>query len=270
MFGEEYRLLSQEGHLTKSSLLSGLDAIKKANIDDRGLFYSGMFQLSIGIERLLKIVILLDHKLQNNYSNLTNKQLRDYGHNIESLFTICSKIELKVNGRELGLNDKQKKILGVLSSFSKGSRYYNLDELTESHRNSDPLKDWSKVISDHISILKPSVREKLEQEALFYCDSNRLGGHYYPELNINGQPMTMLEYHYFFHATSKASYYIIWSIISMLEPFYHLLEKLTSKIHYIENEQGLKESIPFMYEFFPFFLSFKHQVLRKKQWSWDK
>jgi len=270
MFGEEYRLLSQEGHLTKSALLSGLDAIKKANIDDRGLFYSGMFQLSIGIERLLKIVILLDHKIKNNNSNLTNKELRDYGHNIESLFTVCSKIALKVNGKELGLDEKQQKILQVLSSFSKGARYYNLDELTEYHKNSDPLKDWSKVIDEHIWTLKPSIRKKLEQEALFYCDNNRLGGSYYSERNINGQPMTMLEYHYFLHATSKASYHIIWSIISMLSPFYHLLQELTYEIHNIESEQGIKESIPFMYEFFPFLLSFKHQVLRKKQWSWDK
>lgn len=56
-----------------SSLLGGLTSLRNANIDEvyRGLFYSGLFELTTGFERLMKIVLILDHQLKNNLKNPT-------------------------------------------------------------------------------------------------------------------------------------------------------------------------------------------------------
>lgn len=270
MFSEQYHLLSQEAHLTKSSLLSGLDSLKKANLDDRGLFYSGLFQLSIGLERLMKIVVLLDYKVENSYSNPTNRELRSYGHNIEQLYEKCSYINSKYNnGIAFDIDDKQKKILNVVSSFGTGARYYNLDKISSSNHSTDPLVLWASVITEHIWGLRPSIRRKLESDAIEWVDKNGSADSWYPGRNINGELMMMSEYHYLFHATAKASGHVIWSIISILEPFYFLLQRLTFKLHELQDSMKSSQQVPHIYEYFPFFLSLKEQVLRKREWKWS-
>lgn len=267
MFNKEYRLLTQEGHLTMSSILNGLDCLSKANIDDnhRGLFYSGLFELSIGIERLFKIVLILNHKIENQCKTPTNNELRAFGHDIERLFIKCSECTRKYNIPDLSLNDKQQSILSVLAKFAKGSRYYNLDELTENNKNDDPISLWLEVINDHVWSLRSDVRLKLETEALKFVGDNRLENRW--KQNINGEWITYCDFYFLLMATEKANKHIIWSIIQILYPFYHILGYQVQKVHEFDSASHENE-IPFMYEFFSFFLTSKESTLRKKQWVW--
>jgi len=68
-FSRTFSLLQQEGHLARASLLTGIDFLLRANLDERkiGNFYSSFFQLAIGIERILKLVIITNHMLENKY-----------------------------------------------------------------------------------------------------------------------------------------------------------------------------------------------------------
>ena len=61
-FDRKFTLLTQEAHLAKNTLLSGFDLLLKANFfqDKDGYFYSAFFNLSIGMERLLKLDALLE------------------------------------------------------------------------------------------------------------------------------------------------------------------------------------------------------------------
>ncbi|WP_221887201.1 hypothetical protein, partial [Vibrio cholerae] len=267
VFEEEYRLLSQEGHLTKSSLLAGLDAIRRANIDDygRGFFYSGLFELSIGFERLMKIVVILQHKLENGNVNPTDKMLRSYDHNINKLYQASCLVAEKHNV-EMRCNDIQREILEVLSAFGRGSRYYNLNQLAETSHHEDPLKMWSKVINRHIWCLRSSTRQRLERNALSYVDKNGLAAAWYSGRNINGDLMMISEYHYLYHATEKANFHIVWSLISIMAPFYSLLVKLSHDLHELAASLKTKQTVPYMYEFFPFFLAPKSLVLKRKSW----
>lgn len=267
VFEEEYKLLSQEGHLTKSSLLAGLDAIRRANIDDygRGFFYSGLFELSIGFERLMKIVVILQHKLENNNVNPTDKQLSKYGHNINKLYEACCVIAEK-HDIEMICDDNQKEIINVISAFGTGSRYYNLNQLAKKSHHEDPLKMWSEVINSHIWCLKPKTREKLEENAFNYVDKNGLASVWYSGRNIDGELMMISEYHYLYHATEKANFHIVWSLISLMSPFYSLLEKLSNDLHELADLLGVTQTVPYMYEFFPFFLTPKNLVLQRKSW----
>ena len=99
MRNKEYLLLVQEGHLTRSALIGGLNSIRKSNIDDnsRGLFYSGLFELATGFERLMKIVYILDYKINNDLKNPSDNQLRKFSHNTKSLFDQCGELSLAYN-----------------------------------------------------------------------------------------------------------------------------------------------------------------------------
>lgn len=265
MFDKDYQLLVQEGHLTMSSLLGGLNSIRNANIDEahRGLFYSGLFELATGFERLMKIVVLLEHKINNDLRNPTNNQLKSFGHNILELHSGCLKLAkghgLKI---ELGVNDAQQDILKVLSTFAKGSRYYNLDQLTSANKDEDPIDQWLSVIQYHIWGLRSDVREKLGAEALKFGDVDNW------QQNINGEWITGCDFYYLLKATEKSSYHVVWSIIGILKPFYYLLKAQTYKLHEMGHDSST--DIPHIYEFFPFVLKSKNSVLRKKRWAWGK
>jgi len=88
-FGKSFHLLAQEGHLAKSALLSGFDFLLRAeaNANKDGQFYAAFFQLSIGIERLLKLVVVAQHMLENNFVSPTPKQLKG---TMDTIFWPCT------------------------------------------------------------------------------------------------------------------------------------------------------------------------------------
>lgn len=150
MFNEKERLLANEAALTASMLSSGLHALRKANTFQKGLFYQAFFSLSIGIERLLKIIIITQHRCKNEGEFPVSQQLKNYGHNLEKLFNIV--------GVTIYEKDIHKEILSFLSRFAKSSRYYNIDVMVESKvKNINPLSEW-KVIQN--KIIKGNYGEK--------------------------------------------------------------------------------------------------------------
>ncbi|WP_223119681.1 hypothetical protein [Salinicola corii] len=250
-----------------SSLLGGLNSIRSSNIDDghRGLFYSGLFELATGFERLMKIVLVLDHQLKNDLRNPTNKELKSFGHNIKELFQKCSNLTDDYGLRmELNLDEKQDKIVSTLTNFAKSSRYYNLDVLTNRNSDDDPMRLWVSVIYDHIWSLRVDVRAKLQNKAIQVSDRSGGAGSWLQ--NIDGNWITMVEFCYLMAATDKANPHIVWSIIKILHPFYALLCYQCEKLHESYTAMGKKDEVPYMYEFFPFLLVSKEDALRKKKW----
>ncbi len=85
-FPPSFLLLQQEGHLISSCLTNGLTELRAANVHNKGAFYSALFNLSVGIERLLKAIVIIEHMLNNNLSVPNKRQLKRYGHNIVELY----------------------------------------------------------------------------------------------------------------------------------------------------------------------------------------
>src|SRR5258708_559970 len=111
------------------SIFAGLSALNRANYAQTGLYSYAFFSLSIGLERVLKLIFLIDHEIQTGTSP-TNKELRIYGHNIEKLFEyVNSRYALFPAiisyGKELG--EIEKNIIAFISKFADGTKYYNLD-----------------------------------------------------------------------------------------------------------------------------------------------
>jgi hypothetical protein len=85
-FSATWYLLEQEGLLAQACLCNGLTALRRANLGDKkGLFYSAFFELSIGFERVLKLVLILDHMARNQLVPPDSKTVEDYGHKLRSL-----------------------------------------------------------------------------------------------------------------------------------------------------------------------------------------
>lgn len=86
-FSPTWFLLEQEGLLAQSCLCNGLTALRRTNLGDKkGLFYSAFFELSIGFERVLKLILILDHMARNKLIPPGSKTVEAYGHKLRTLF----------------------------------------------------------------------------------------------------------------------------------------------------------------------------------------
>lgn len=77
-FSEDEKFLLLEANLTLATIADGLDCLKDANGYQKGIFYQAFFSLSIGIERVLKLIIIDKHRIENQGRFSSNKLIRDY------------------------------------------------------------------------------------------------------------------------------------------------------------------------------------------------
>ena len=162
-------LLVREASMASMSIGVGLTHIRKYDFVQPGFFYSSLYSITTGIERLMKLILIYHSRVENNDKFPNNGQLKAFGHKISDLFNLS----LSINSK-FGFNNEEdvlKKdilyeiILNFLSDFANQSRYYNLDTLTgRLQNNEEPLKRWDEDVNSIVlkRHYKPR-KEKLEQ-----------------------------------------------------------------------------------------------------------
>jgi hypothetical protein len=269
MFEPEFYLLAQECNLAKAALLGGMTAFSYIDIDQTGSVYSALFQTSIGVERLMKMAIIIDHKLRHDLTNPTNQQLKQIGHDLIVLYQRCKTLaaEQSFDPTEwFGPGSIEHEMLALLSGFAKSSRYYNLDAISGSKPPTDPLIEWA-LLHQRIgeTYIGYKTREKLNQNAVEFAD--RFGAVGW-ERWIDGQYIPNVDAIYLHSLLKKANPYCVWTLPRLLKPFYKLLDILSDSAHAMEVEKEIvRPVVPYATEFFPFFLASLDNVRRRKNWT---
>ncbi len=269
MFKPEFYLFSQECNVAKGALLGGLTAFSNVDLDQPGSLYSAFFQTSIGLERLMKVTVVIDHKIKHDLASPTNEQLKRIGHDLLALYDKCATLAVEQSldsAQWFGIETVEHDTLAFLSGFAKRSRYYNLDAISGGRTATDPLSQWARL---HQRIAETYIsykfREKLNQKAFDFAD--RIGAHGW-ERWIDGRYVTNVDAIYLHSLFKKANPYCVWTILRLLKPFYKLLDVLSDQVHKIEVEKGINEpTVPYITEFFPFFLASLDSVRRRRNWT---
>jgi len=272
-FSRTFSLLQQEGHLARTSLLSGIDLLLKANLDDRklGNFYSAFFQLTIGIERILKLVVITNHMLENNYKTPTDEELRKkYGHKIKATYLHALSVRNKWGDEKLAAptsGSTENEILNFLEKFANNARYYNLRELNNTTADRGPLGDWysicQKVANAEIGYMKLN---KDAERVMYQLDQAGLVG-YSARFDFDGHPMTLFDEHWRMHVIQKTAPHLVWKIIQFIKPLYNALSYIADEATDFENANNYNlPVIPDLYEFFVFALATKPDTMRRKSW----
>lgn len=164
MFTEKERLLANEAALTSSLLGNGLNALRKADLYNKGLYYQAFFSISIGIERLLKIIVITQFRCEHNGEFPTDINLREFGHDIIKLY--------EYTGIKLDKNSIYYNIISFLNDFAKKSRYYNIDSMMNKNiRYDDPLNEWYTISQAIVEPLKKKKSICNKQELAELIDS---------------------------------------------------------------------------------------------------
>ena len=270
IFRNEWYLFAQEASLSHANLLAGFDALRKVNAEQRGNFYSAFFCLSIGLERLFKIVVVLDFKKQHSLANPTNRDLRRLGHCLSESYQRCKKIRESYQlPDDFAWNEEGSpgaRFLDILSEFASGSRYYNLDQIVGEDHHKEPIKAWIALQTKiGLESLSGKRLEKFNQAALDFCDNMGAHGH---TRSVDGESRLFSEHIFLNKLLIASSGHCVWELLRVIRPLYYVIEELVAEIHSMEMVQGIESpTVPHLEEYFVFLLASRRTAIRRKKWQ---
>jgi hypothetical protein len=143
-----------ETSLAASCLGNGLTEIRRYSFADKGRFFAGMFGVSVGLERILKVCVVLEHLLRTD-APPNEEQLRGFGHRLSALLRVARELNKR---HALGVDEAPlsesltDRIVVLLTAFAKETRYYNLNLVTgaQSSSSAEPLAAWARDIDAEI------------------------------------------------------------------------------------------------------------------------
>lgn len=241
--------MAEECELTSALLKSGLHSLRRANMTDKGCYYRAFFELSIAIERLLKIIIIMKYRRENAGEFPTIAIENIVGH---KLIELWDKAGLKK------LSGVHQEIIDFLDRFAGYTRYYNLDLILEkSGKNSNQrsvLSEWKKIQeligSKHEKkkyVYRKEMSEILSQNSmiLFY--------------GLDGEEVTQASL--LLDESANMDYIQGYSVLYVFE----IVKILYKKIREFEN-QGYY--MPVVSEFFSYYTDYwtNSEIRRKRDW----
>lgn len=273
-FSATWFLLEQEGLLAQACLCNGLTALRRANLGDKkGLFYSAFFELSIGFERVLKLVLILDHMANNKLAPPPSKYIEGFRHDLIRLFdatkTVCTTRGLTFLD-EFPPDSLPIRILDFLDRFADtGGRYSNINKLT-GHKHQavdDPIVKWGEIASQIMQTqATPKGRQRAHLNGL--VASAAFGGAAaYLISDLNQQPMGVAPMHVRASELDTAAKHAVYALVTLIAALREVLDSLCGSA-WTANPPGNSgvADVPDMKEFFQFAWADRQYVMRKRQW----
>ncbi|WP_421870407.1 hypothetical protein [Motiliproteus sp.] len=145
----EWHALGREASLVRHLIGSGATAIGRANYADKmGEYYTAFFGLSVGLERLSKLILVAHYAIENSGKMPDEKVVRKFGH---KLIDLANAVESISERMQLSLRYSRptqeipQKILECLDSFAdaRRGRYANFASLDNPNLTADePINKW--------------------------------------------------------------------------------------------------------------------------------
>jgi hypothetical protein len=193
-----FQALLKEALFTKEILGSGATQIRSANYATRGVYFQAFSSLSTGLERLGKLSLLLDYRIDHGKFPDIKHMKDEICHDISLIYKrSTSVIARRTLSMEFlpNLNDPiHQAIIGILSEFAKGDRYSNIDLLVGGKRQSDPIASWHTQVDQplfekHVSAKKKETIRQNANIVAAMLGANSMVVH----TSENGDPITDLE-----------------------------------------------------------------------------
>lgn len=164
----EWHALGREASLVRHLIGSGATAIGRANYADKmGEYYTAFFGLSVGLERLSKLILVAHYCIENEGKMPNEQVVRKFGHKLIDLTreveNISEKMQLSLEYSR-PTQEIPQKILECLDSFAdaRRGRYANFASLENPNlTNNEPINKWWGEVAE--CILKKHYYGKVTQ-----------------------------------------------------------------------------------------------------------
>ena len=250
MYSRNYLLLQNEGHLLQGCLRSALAALLKSSSAERGPLYAALFNYSIGLERLLKLSLILEHCVGNKGTFPTHAQIKKFGHDVATLHktakAVSDRYQIEIP-KSCRTDDLDERLLELLADFADSGRYFNLDALTGGGKSADPLPVWGKLLTEIYKRDVPPLKRISDEEQIeALANSMKETTVYVPAAGFDG---TVQSYEDFFADHGKITLVmpeVVWRCARMLYPFQMLIFELDQPLR--SGQAGRPEDFPHMWE----------------------
>jgi hypothetical protein len=261
--------LLREGAIAAQLIGSGITTLRRAASARPGLLVSAFFNLSIGLERIGKLVVVMDHYVASRWKFPDDSKLRGLHHDLEAVFAAVREISTRRFHSSLQSpvpNDPiHQAILFTLSEFARITRYQNLDYLANGKgaAKTNPETQWFEMVGQ--LILKKHYRSKQAEFDEHRADVMHtwLGGKSTAlSLGPNGKFMRTVK-QTALHA-QQADFiqrYAQFYSLQLVRFFAETLAALQQLAHYAKRDE-----IPWFSEQFAFFLNDDAYFKSRKTW----
>lgn len=270
MFNKIFSAFLKEASFTKEILGIGVTQLYKANYATKGIYYQSFVCLSTGIERLEKLCIILDYYVQHNGMLPQEKYVRQYGHKISELYTVCQDIAKKqaISFRFCYRWDSEirQSIIDLLESFTETSgRYSNINILLDNEDKSvDCVEKWYHCVDLPLYDKHVSSKKKMDIEKRAFIIGNILNQYAYTMFitEENEELTNTIE------ASKRTG---IWEAVAQYRQLYILqiiryLVEILADLRY-KAEKIQQEDIPDFLEIFALFYNDNSYFRSRKTWD---
>lgn len=269
-FPHTFLLLQQEGFLIETFLAQGLTALRTSGAHGKGALYRASFQLSIGIERLMKMIAVINHMAENSGNPPHGKDIRAYGHDFDKLSEVMKPISAKVGGDPFVtvLSDPlNRRIFDLIGEYGRGDvRYFNLQALATGKDVFDPFARWHNLFD---TIIETDVSSRRKRKAI--SNGELLG----PSIDrvasvimhdLRGDSQTARSVIERQGLESDAARHAVWRVMQILHSLKEMLNSVGDKVWIEHPNEHRMPRIPYMREFFAFITDERNEVINKKRW----
>lgn len=267
-----FLLLQNEGLLMQGCFKTSLAALRTMHSAQSGPGYVVFFNYSIGLERLSKVLLLLDHWHRNRQFP-SESELKQYGgkggHDVEMLYKSVTNLFQQYGVEQhdkLEVDATDEKLLNFLSGFAKRSRYFNLNTLTGPATMADPLGEWADLLRE---VYKQDVPAQDHLPELDELDI--LVDHIEGNANMNSTAegcklVTQSEHVRDQSRLALALPLICWRLVKLLVPLQSLLVVIQERISEDDHRIDGEASVPVMWEFLDFVCEDRNVILKSVEW----
>lgn len=267
----EHVALRREAGIAGAMLASGVTLLGKADAWHHAVYNAAFFDLSVGFERLAKLIVVVDHAANHDGTFPDNKTLKDhYRHDLRSLLDYAEGLAPKyLAGHEYGSTpgtDIHRGVIEVLSDFARSTRYYNLDTLTQGNASSkmDPIAAWYQRVGLPILQKHYSKRQRAnDAEMASFLEATIADSIFVLNTQEDGTSSSSLGAASINQSQAEViGKYGRFYTLQIVRHLAFLLWEVQGEAH-----KHRLEKIPFLHEFFVVFMGPDEQLKRYRKWS---
>lgn len=269
----EWKALHREASLVSQIIGSGATALGRASYGSGfGEYYTAFFGLSIGIERLAKLILVVDYALDNGGALPSQAVVRKYGHRLKDLISKVAQIATKRGisvSYLLPTDSICSAVIECLDAFSDASkgRYANFEAIGNPNFNAanEPVNQWWTEVVE--PILEKHYRGKRSENEVKHRASiiNAMIGDMTFVLHTSETGAVMSDMETASERTGQTKWaqkYGRFYTLSVVRWLSHIFDEMTHAAGY---QPGL-DSLFGHYEFFQTYTVDDHFLLTRKVW----